>query len=188
MIIKLPGSNCTRNAATKSWTDKSLWWLCRVSREGWRSGWSLPEIYQQRCLLFIKRVGSVGVCEVTGSRVNWGVGLGLEIPCTYKFYGRQAYFDRVQTLILSAADGHTTIATDTRLAYYLDGLNTDHTYRIVIVYTRALLGPGSNGRYIHVRNNVQRVHGGCKGLHRPPCQIKTSCSQKTIKRCCCSTA
>ena len=40
---------------------------------------------------FLKRVGSVGFCEVTGSRVNRGVGLRLEIPCTYKFYGCQAY-------------------------------------------------------------------------------------------------
>ena len=39
---------------------------------------------------FLKRVGSVGFCEVTGSQVNRGVGLGLEIPCTYKFYGRQS--------------------------------------------------------------------------------------------------
>lgn len=52
---------------------------------------------------------------MTGSRVNRGVGLGLEIPCTYNFYGRQAYLDRLQTLLLSATDGHTTITTDTRL-------------------------------------------------------------------------
>ena len=62
---------------------------------------------------FLKRVGSVGFCEVTGSRVNRGVGLGLEVPCIYKFYGRQSYLDRLQTLLLSAADDRTT---DTRLA------------------------------------------------------------------------
>ena len=65
---------------------------------------------------FLKRVESVGFCEVTGSRVNRGVGLGLEIPCTYKFYGRQAYLDRLHTLLLSASDDRTTVITDARLA------------------------------------------------------------------------
>ena len=46
---------------------------------------------------FLRRVGSVGVCEVTGSRVNRGVELGLEIPCIllYKFCRRQSYLDRL---------------------------------------------------------------------------------------------
>ena len=30
-------------------------------------------------------------CEVMGGRVNCGVGLGLEVPCLYKFYGSRAY-------------------------------------------------------------------------------------------------
>ena len=60
---------------------------------------------------FLKRVGSVGLCEVTGGRIIRGVGLGLEILCTYKFYGHQAYLDRLQTLLLSAADDHTTVTT-----------------------------------------------------------------------------
>ena len=38
---------------------------------------------------FLKKAGSAGFCEVTGSTINRGVGLGLEIPCQYKFYGRQ---------------------------------------------------------------------------------------------------
>ena len=64
---------------------------------------------------FLKRVGSIGFCKVTGSQVNRGVGLGLEIPCTYKFYGCQSYLDQLQTLLLSATDGCTTVTTDTRL-------------------------------------------------------------------------
>ena len=48
---------------------------------------------------FVKKAGSAGFCEVTGSSVNRRVGLRVEIPCKYKFYGRQAYVDRLQTLL-----------------------------------------------------------------------------------------
>ena len=40
---------------------------------------------------FLKKAGSAGFCEVSDSRVNRGVGLGVEILCKYKFYGCQAY-------------------------------------------------------------------------------------------------
>ena len=50
-------------------------------------------------LFFFKKAGSAGFCEVTGSSVNRGGGLGLEIPCNYKFYGCQAYVNRLQTLL-----------------------------------------------------------------------------------------
>ena len=76
----------------------------------------VPKHASRVVCFFLKRVESVGFCEVTGSRVNRGVGLGLEIPCTYKFYGHKAYLDRLQTLLLSANDGRTTTTSDTRLA------------------------------------------------------------------------
>ena len=76
----------------------------------------VPKYVSRVICFFLKRVESVGFCEVTSSRVNRGVGLGLEIPCTYKFSGRQAYLDRLQTLLLSAADDRTTVSTDARLA------------------------------------------------------------------------
>ena len=76
----------------------------------------VPKYVSRVICFFLKRVESVGFCEVTSSRVNRGVGLGLEIPCTYKFYGRQAYLDRLQTLLLSAADDRTTVSNDARLA------------------------------------------------------------------------
>ena len=57
-------------------------------------------LYMSRVVcFFLKRVGSIGFCEVTGSRVE--VGLGLEIPCIYKFYGYQSYLDQLQTLLLT---------------------------------------------------------------------------------------
>ena len=76
----------------------------------------VPKYVSRVICFFLKRVESVGFCKVTSSRVNRGVGLGLEIPCTYKFYGHQAYLDRLQTLLLSAADDRTTVSTDARLA------------------------------------------------------------------------
>ena len=72
----------------------------------------IPLYVSRVVCFFLKRVGSVGFCF----QVNQGVGLGLEIPCTYKFYGRQSYLDRLQTLLLSATDDRTTAAIDTRLA------------------------------------------------------------------------
>lgn len=42
---------------------------------------------------FRKKAGSSGFCEVSDSRVNRWVGLGVEIPCEYKFCGCQAYVD-----------------------------------------------------------------------------------------------
>ena len=77
----------------------------------------VPKYVSRVTCFLLKRVGSVGLCKVTGNKINRGVGLGLEIPCTYKFYGHQAYLDRLQTLLLSAADDHTTVTTDARLAY-----------------------------------------------------------------------
>ena len=50
-------------------------------------------------LFFLKKAGSARLCEVTGSSVNCGVGFGLEILCNYKFYGRQAYVDRLRTVL-----------------------------------------------------------------------------------------
>ena len=50
-------------------------------------------------VFFLWKGGSARLCEVTGSSVNHGIGLGLEIPCNYQFYGHQAYIDTLQTLL-----------------------------------------------------------------------------------------
>ena len=76
----------------------------------------VPKYVSRVICFFLKRVGSVEFYKVTSSRVNRGVGLGLEIPCTYKFYGCQNYLYRLQKLLLSAADDSTTVSTDARLA------------------------------------------------------------------------
>ena len=48
---------------------------------------------------FLKKDGCIGYCEVTGERTNRGAGLGLEIPCVYRFYGCQPYVDRLNSLL-----------------------------------------------------------------------------------------
>ena len=60
----------------------------------------IPKHAGKAVLFFLRKAASARFCEVTGSNVNHGVGLGLEIPRNYKFCGRQAYIDRLQTLLL----------------------------------------------------------------------------------------
>ena len=37
--------------------------------------------------------------EVTGQRVNCGVGLGIEIPCVYNFFGCQSLINKPEELL-----------------------------------------------------------------------------------------
>ena len=37
--------------------------------------------------------------QVTGDKVNRGAGYGLEIPCTYRFYGPKPYVDRMKDIV-----------------------------------------------------------------------------------------
>ena len=54
----------------------------------------IPKHASKPVLFSLRKAGSAGLCEVTGSG-----GLGLEIPCNYKFYGCSAYVDMLQTLL-----------------------------------------------------------------------------------------
>ena len=47
---------------------------------------------------FINHNG-IGICEITGKRKH---GVGLEVPCTYTFYGKQKLVDKLQDLLTSA--------------------------------------------------------------------------------------
>ena len=40
---------------------------------------------------FLRRDVNKGLMEVTGAKINRGAGYGLEIPCTYHFYGSKFY-------------------------------------------------------------------------------------------------
>ena len=57
----------------------------------------IPKHASKAVLFFLRKAESAGFCKVTGSSVNHEVGLGMEIPCNYKFYGSQSYVDRFQT-------------------------------------------------------------------------------------------
>ena len=61
----------------------------------------VPRNVSRMISFFLKKDGCVGYCEVTGERTNHGVGLGLEIPCVYRFYGRQPYVDQLRACCLS---------------------------------------------------------------------------------------
>ena len=44
-----------------------------------------PKSLSKTMSLFLNYDSNVVFCEVTGPRVNRGVGLGMEVPCVYKF-------------------------------------------------------------------------------------------------------
>ena len=48
---------------------------------------------------FLNNDGNVAFCEVTGRRVNCGVGLGMEVPCVYRFHGCLAHIKKLQELL-----------------------------------------------------------------------------------------
>ena len=50
---------------------------------------------------FLRRDVSKGLTEVTGTKVNRGAGYGLEIPCSYHFYGSKSFVDKLNELVAS---------------------------------------------------------------------------------------
>ena len=62
----------------------------------------IPQSISTVVSYFLAKDGHNAVCEVTGSRVNRGVQLGVEVPCIYRFYGRQAYITRLNHLLVDA--------------------------------------------------------------------------------------
>ena len=50
---------------------------------------------------FLRRGCNKGFVTVDGVKLNRGAGYGLEIPCTYRFYGPKPYTDRLQEVVLS---------------------------------------------------------------------------------------
>ena len=48
---------------------------------------------------YLRRDASKGLVEVTGMKINRGAGYGLEIPCTYHFYGAKSLTDKLNKLV-----------------------------------------------------------------------------------------
>ena len=59
----------------------------------------VPQAKSRLISFFLGYDGNVCFCEVTGARLNRGVGLGMEVPCVYKFYGRSAYVKKLKELL-----------------------------------------------------------------------------------------
>ena len=53
---------------------------------------------------FLRRDVNKGFAEVVGERVNCGAGYGLEVPCTYRWYGPKVYIDKMKETLRST--GH----------------------------------------------------------------------------------
>ena len=60
----------------------------------------VPHVLNKVVDFFLKRDGNVAFCEVTGQRINRSVGLGIEVPCIYKFYGPVAYINKPRELLV----------------------------------------------------------------------------------------
>ena len=57
-----------------------------------------PKSLSKTMSFFLNYDGNVVFCEVTGPRVNRGVGLGMEVPCVYKFYGRRSHIKKLEDI------------------------------------------------------------------------------------------
>uniref|UniRef100_A0A1X7UPP5 HIRAN domain-containing protein n=1 Tax=Amphimedon queenslandica TaxID=400682 RepID=A0A1X7UPP5_AMPQE len=53
---------------------------------------------------FLKREVNKAFVEVTGDRINRGGGYGLEVPCSYKFYGPESYITKIKEVAASLKD------------------------------------------------------------------------------------
>ena len=59
----------------------------------------LPQHMCRIVSYFLNYSGNIASCTVTGQRINRGVGLGVEVPCIYKFVGQTLYIDRLKELL-----------------------------------------------------------------------------------------
>ena len=50
---------------------------------------------------FLRRDCNKGFVQVTGNKVNRGVGYGLEVLCTYRLYGPRPFIERITQIVQS---------------------------------------------------------------------------------------
>ena len=53
---------------------------------------------------YLRRTSNTGFAEVTGPYVNRGAGYGLEVPCTYKFFGPEPYIKKLKEVFKTLQD------------------------------------------------------------------------------------
>ena len=56
---------------------------------------------------FLQRDFNKASSEITGDRINRGVGYGLEVPCVYRLYGSKAYVDKIRVIVRSEVSKYT---------------------------------------------------------------------------------
>ena len=44
------------------------------------------------------------VCKVTGKHLNRGAGMGLDVPCMYKFSGQESSIESLRTAIYRCSE------------------------------------------------------------------------------------
>ena len=59
----------------------------------------VPRDICKKVFYFLSHDGNVAFCEITGERCNRGAGYGVEIPCEFKFYGRQTHVGKLRELL-----------------------------------------------------------------------------------------
>ena len=64
-------------------------------QKNWQCCWPCPI---QSCTSSVRDVNK-GLVEVTGPKINRGAGYGLEIPCTYHFYGAKSFIGKLKELV-----------------------------------------------------------------------------------------
>ena len=69
-----------------------------VVKDGETMGYVLS-IMSSTVSQFLKRTCNTGFAEVTGGYMNRGVGYGLEVPSTYKFFGPEAYIKKLKEVL-----------------------------------------------------------------------------------------
>ena len=57
----------------------------------------VPKTVSRAVYFFLNIDGHSGFCAAR--RTNRGVDLGVEVPCVYRFYGRQSHIDRLSQLL-----------------------------------------------------------------------------------------
>ena len=78
----------------------------------------VPRIVSPIVFFFLGKDGSIGFSEVTATMVNRTAGFGLKIPCVYRFYGHQAYIERLKNLLLKQRTLLTTLSSCSLFCLY----------------------------------------------------------------------
>ena len=59
----------------------------------------IPVLFSTVFYFFLQIHGHNGCCEITGERVNRGIGVGLEIPSIYCLSGKQLYINKLSIIV-----------------------------------------------------------------------------------------